>query len=83
MASMKGSEFSRSMGDEPGTVGSVGSSANMKETIWITFSFDVKLEGKNASGMLKLSDALEDHDDVQNVYSNFDIEEKEQESLTQ
>lgn len=37
----------------------------------------VKLEGKNAQGMLKLSDALEDHDDVQNVYSNFDIDESE------
>ena len=43
----------------------------------------IKLAGKNASGMLKLSDALEDHDDVQNVYSNFDIDEKELESLTQ
>jgi YebC/PmpR family DNA-binding regulatory protein len=37
----------------------------------------VKLEGKNASGMLKLSEALEEHDDVQKVYSNFDIDEKE------
>ena len=36
-----------------------------------------KLEGKNASGMLRLTDALEDHDDVQNVYSNFDIDESE------
>jgi len=36
----------------------------------------VKLEGKNASGMLRLQDALEDHDDVQNVYANFDIDEK-------
>jgi YebC/PmpR family DNA-binding regulatory protein len=33
------------------------------------------LEGKNASGMMKLSDALEEHDDVQNVYSNFDVAE--------
>jgi YebC/PmpR family DNA-binding regulatory protein len=41
----------------------------------------VKLEGKSASGMLKLSEALEDHDDVQNVYSNFDIDEKELEAL--
>jgi YebC/PmpR family DNA-binding regulatory protein len=41
----------------------------------------IKLEGKNASGMLKLSEALEDHDDVQNVYSNFDIDEKELEAL--
>ena len=41
----------------------------------------VKLEGKNASGMLKLSEALEEHDDVQNIYSNFDIDEKEMEAL--
>jgi YebC/PmpR family DNA-binding regulatory protein len=41
----------------------------------------VKLEGKSAAGMLKLNDALEEHDDVQNVYSNFDIDEKEMEAL--
>jgi YebC/PmpR family DNA-binding regulatory protein len=41
----------------------------------------IRLEGKNASSMLKLSDALEDHDDVQNVYSNFDIDEKELEAI--
>jgi YebC/PmpR family DNA-binding regulatory protein len=40
-----------------------------------------KLEGKQAAGMLKLNEALEDHDDVQNVYSNFDIYESELESL--
>ena len=40
-----------------------------------------KLEGKNASGMLRLTEALEEHDDVQNVYSNFDIDEKELEAL--
>jgi YebC/PmpR family DNA-binding regulatory protein len=43
----------------------------------------MKLEGKAASGMLKLSEALEDNDDVQNVYSNFDIDEKELEALAQ
>jgi YebC/PmpR family DNA-binding regulatory protein len=37
----------------------------------------VKLEGKEASQMVKLMEALEDHDDVQHVWSNFDIEEKE------
>ena len=37
----------------------------------------IRLEGKNAQGMLKLSDALEEHEDVQNVYSNFDVDEKE------
>lgn len=41
----------------------------------------VKLEGKNAAGMLRLSEALEEHDDVQSVYSNFDIDEKELEAL--
>jgi len=33
----------------------------------------VKLEGKEAGQMLKLMEALEDHEDVQNVSSNFDI----------
>jgi YebC/PmpR family DNA-binding regulatory protein len=37
----------------------------------------VKLEGKTAQQMVKLMEVLEDHDDVQHVYSNFDIEEKE------
>jgi len=41
----------------------------------------IKLEGKNAGAMLRLNDALEEHDDVQNVYSNFDIDEKELEAL--
>jgi YebC/PmpR family DNA-binding regulatory protein len=43
----------------------------------------VRLEGKNAGAMLRLNDALEDHDDVQSVYSNFDIDEKELEALGQ
>lgn len=42
----------------------------------------VKLEGKNALGMLRLTDALEEHDDVQDVYSNFDIDEEELAALT-
>jgi YebC/PmpR family DNA-binding regulatory protein len=37
----------------------------------------VKIEGKQAQQVLKLMDALEDHEDVQNVWANFDIEEKE------
>jgi YebC/PmpR family DNA-binding regulatory protein len=37
----------------------------------------VKLEGRPASQMVKLMDALDDHDDVRRVWSNFDIEEKE------
>lgn len=37
----------------------------------------VQLEGKQAEQMLKLMDKLEDNDDVQNVYANFDISEEE------
>ena len=35
----------------------------------------VKLEGQDARQMLKLMEALEDHDDVQKVSANFDISE--------
>lgn len=35
----------------------------------------VAVEGKNADKLLKLMEAIEEHDDVQNVYSNFDIDE--------
>ena len=43
----------------------------------------VKLTGKEAQQMLMLMEAIEDQDDVQHVWSNFDIEEKEIEaSLT-
>jgi len=37
----------------------------------------VKLEGKPAQQMVKLMVALDEHDDVQHVWSNFDISEKE------
>jgi len=36
----------------------------------------VPLEGKNAEQMIKLLDALEENDDVQNVFANFDIDEE-------
>jgi YebC/PmpR family DNA-binding regulatory protein len=37
----------------------------------------VKLVGKEAQQMLRLMEAIEEHDDVQHVWANFDIEEKE------
>ncbi len=43
----------------------------------------VKLEGKNAEHMLKMMDALEEHDDVQNIYSNFDIDESILEQMSE
>lgn len=39
----------------------------------------VRLEGNDAKQMLKLYEAIDDHDDVQNVYANFDIDESEME----
>jgi YebC/PmpR family DNA-binding regulatory protein len=37
----------------------------------------VKVEGKAAQQVIKLMEALDEHDDVQHVYGNFDIEESE------
>ena len=41
----------------------------------------VKLEGKTAQAMLKLYDALEEHEDVQSVYGNYEVDEAEVEAL--
>ena len=41
----------------------------------------VDLEGKKAEQMLSLMEQLEDHDDVQNVYANFNIDDKVMEGL--
>jgi YebC/PmpR family DNA-binding regulatory protein len=40
-----------------------------------------KLEGAAANQMIRLIEALEDHDDVQNVYSNFDVDAKQLEEV--
>jgi YebC/PmpR family DNA-binding regulatory protein len=37
----------------------------------------IKVEGKTAQQVIKLMEALDEHDDVQHVYGNFDIEESE------
>jgi transcriptional/translational regulatory protein YebC/TACO1 len=41
---------------------------------WLIFTADAKQ-------MMKLQDALDDNDDVQKVYANFDIDESEMESI--
>jgi len=41
----------------------------------------IKLEGSAAGQMIRLLEAMEDQDDVQNVFSNFDIDEKELEKV--
>ena len=48
MIANKGSEFSLSNGDNAGVAGGVKSSTFMKESTWILYSFDVKMDGKNA-----------------------------------
>ena len=40
-----------------------------------------KLEGSVAAQMIRLLEALEDHDDVQNVYSNFDMDANQYEEV--
>jgi YebC/PmpR family DNA-binding regulatory protein len=50
-------------------------SANAEVTM--SASTTVKLEGDDAQKMLALADALEDLDDVQSVYANFDISDEE------
>lgn len=42
----------------------------------------VELDGKKAEQMLNLMEQLEEHDDVQNVYANFNIDDKIMEELT-
>ena len=42
---------------------------------------DVRLENKQAEQMLRLMDALEDFEDVGNVWANFDIDDQQMESL--
>jgi YebC/PmpR family DNA-binding regulatory protein len=41
----------------------------------------VKLEGTNANTMIRLIDFMDDHDDVQHVWSNFDMDIKELEEV--
>ena len=41
----------------------------------------IKLEGHAANTMIRLLEALEDHDDVQHVYSNFDVDTKQLEEV--
>lgn len=48
MIAIKGSQYGRSNGDEAGTAGGVKSNVNMQATDWITYSFDVKMDGQNA-----------------------------------
>jgi YebC/PmpR family DNA-binding regulatory protein len=41
----------------------------------------IRLEGKVAAAMIRMSDALEDNEDVQSVVSNFDVDENDLEAM--
>jgi hypothetical protein len=51
MPMVKGAKYSRSSGDEAGTLGGVASSVNMSECEFMMYSFDVKFEGNNVCRM--------------------------------
>jgi YebC/PmpR family DNA-binding regulatory protein len=58
-----------------------GIETQMAEVTLLASTF-TKLEGAPAAQMIRLLEALEDQDDVQNVYSNFDIDAKQMEEVS-
>ena len=65
MIAIKGSEFSMSNGDNAGTAGGVKSSTFMKESTWILYSFDVKMDGQSAC---RLTDKkFQNHENAANL----------------
>lgn len=55
----------------------------MEARIGMIPSNTVTLEANKAEQMLKMMEKLEDNDDVQNVYANFDIDKEIMEKLSQ
>jgi len=53
---------------------SAGIEPQMAEVSMVPQTY-IKLEGSSAQQMLRLMETIEDHDDVQKVYANFDIDE--------
>jgi hypothetical protein len=81
MIGIKGSEFSLSNGDNAGVAGGVKSSTFMKESTWILYSFDVKMDGKNAC---RLSDKkFQNHENTVDLGGEFQSIAKAQATLAQ
>jgi hypothetical protein len=55
MPMVKGAKYSKSSGDEPGSIGGIMSSTNRSECEFMMYSFDVKFEGQN---VCRLGDPL-------------------------
>ncbi|RMG90690.1 MAG: YebC/PmpR family DNA-binding transcriptional regulator [Zetaproteobacteria bacterium] len=70
-----------SFGDLEKAFEAAGMQPQVAEITWIPET-TVTVEGENAEKLLKLIDRLEDLDDVQNVYANYDIPEHELERIT-
>jgi len=51
MPMVKGAKYSKSSGDEPGTIGGIISGVNRDVCEFMIYSFDVKFEGKNVCRM--------------------------------
>ncbi len=69
MIATKGSEFSLSNGDNAGVAGGVKSSTFMKESTWILYSFDVKMDGQNAA---RLTDKkFQNHENTADLAGEF------------
>ena len=69
MIATKGSEFSLSNGDNAGVAGGVKSSTFMKESTWILYSFDVKMDGSNAC---RLTDKkFQNHENTADLAGTF------------
>ncbi|MEW6001425.1 MAG: YebC/PmpR family DNA-binding transcriptional regulator [Nitrospirota bacterium] len=54
------------------TIEAAGIPVSLAEITMLPKSY-LQLDGKSAEQMVRLVEALEDHEDVQNVYTNFDI----------
>ena len=71
----------------PGALGGVVQALTEKgftpaeSSVTMEASTTVNLEGSEAETMLRVTDALEDLDDVQNVYANFDISDEEMQRI--
>ena len=57
-----------------------GVTPDSAEVGWVPQNY-IKLSGNQAAQMLRLVEALEEHDDVQKVSANFDIDEREMQAV--
>jgi transcriptional/translational regulatory protein YebC/TACO1 len=61
-----------------GAIKAAGIPTVMSEVTMVASTY-TKLEGNTANQMIRLLEALEDCDDTQNVYSNFDMDAEQME----